>query len=35
MLEHGPGRELLLLILILGGWVLLNRYVLPRFGIHT
>jgi hypothetical protein len=35
MIEYGPGRELLLLVLLLGGWFVLNRWILPKFGIHT
>jgi hypothetical protein len=29
------GKELLWLILILGAWFLLNRYILPRAGVPT
>ncbi len=35
MLQHGLGTWLLLIIATLGGWVALNRWVLPRLGIKT
>jgi len=28
-------KQLLVFILILGGWFVLNRYVLPRLGVNT
>ena len=35
MLEHGPGRELLLLAAIVAVWFVLNRWILPWFGFRT
>ena len=28
-------NEGLLLLLIIGGWFVLNRFILPRFGVRT
>jgi hypothetical protein len=35
MLEYGGGRELLLLVVIVAGWFVLIRWILPRFGHKT
>lgn len=28
-------RQVLLILLVLGAWLVLNRWILPRFGIRT
>jgi hypothetical protein len=28
-------NEILLLLLLVGGWYVVNRFILPRFGIRT
>jgi hypothetical protein len=35
MLEYRPGRELLLLAVIVAGWFVLMRWILPRLGRRT
>jgi hypothetical protein len=29
------GHDWLLLVLVLGGWFALNRWILPKFGVPT
>ncbi len=35
MVEYATVRGLLILAVILAGWIVLNRWVLPRFGVQT
>ncbi len=35
MMQYGVAREVLVLAVILAAWFVLNRWILPRFGVQT